>query len=66
VMVRPDYQGQRIGTALVGELVRWLDQHGVDKAMVGLFTGPQLEPFYQQWGFAEGFAMLKFIHRQAE
>jgi GNAT superfamily N-acetyltransferase len=61
VFVRPDWQGQRVGTGLMEELMRWLDQHGVDQALVGLFAREELEPFYQQWGFTAGFGMLKYI-----
>lgn len=63
VMVRPDWQGKRVGTAMMQELNRWLDSHGANNALVGLFTGETLEPFYQQAGFGQAFGMLRYIRR---
>jgi catechol 2,3-dioxygenase-like lactoylglutathione lyase family enzyme/predicted GNAT family N-acyltransferase len=51
VMVHPDWQRRGIGTALmraVGEHLRTLDD---EEALVGLFTGSHLHPFYAQFGF---------------
>jgi GNAT superfamily N-acetyltransferase/uncharacterized glyoxalase superfamily protein PhnB len=51
VMVHPDWQGQGIGTALMQALMEYLQQHGPEYALVGLFTGSELHPFYSQFGF---------------
>jgi GNAT superfamily N-acetyltransferase len=63
VMVRPDWQGKRVGTALMESVSAWLDENAVDKSLVGLYTGENLEPFYQQFGFTKGFGMVKRIKR---
>lgn len=62
VMVRPDWQGKRVGTAIMQELNRWLDLEGADKALVALITGETLEPFYLQFGFTKGFSMFRYIN----
>jgi GNAT superfamily N-acetyltransferase/uncharacterized glyoxalase superfamily protein PhnB len=51
VMVHPDWQGRRIGTALMQALMEYLRAHGTEDALVGLFTGPDLHEFYAQFGF---------------
>ena len=63
VMVRPDWQGKRVGTILMQALTDWLEKNAANNALVGLITGEVLEPFYQQFGFAKAFAMLRYIHR---
>lgn len=62
VMVHKNWQGRRIGTALMQELVSWLEKNARQGALVGLFTREGLEPFYKQFGFASGFAMLRYIN----
>jgi GNAT superfamily N-acetyltransferase/uncharacterized glyoxalase superfamily protein PhnB len=51
VIVHPDWQGQRIGTALMQALMEYLRVHGPRDGLVGLFTGPDLHGFYAQFGF---------------
>jgi GNAT superfamily N-acetyltransferase len=51
VMVHPDWQGRRIGTALMQALMEYLRAHGPEGALVGLFTGADLHAFYAQFGF---------------
>jgi GNAT superfamily N-acetyltransferase len=63
VMVHPDWQGRRVGTALMQGLNKWLDKNGIPGAMVGLFSGETLEPFYRQFGFAPAFGMVRTIQR---
>jgi len=63
VMVRPDWQGKRVGTVLMKAVSDWLDQNAVDKSLVGLYTGDNLEPFYKQFGFAKAFGMVKRMRR---
>ncbi len=63
VMVHPDWQGKRIGTALMKKVNNWIDRNAANHSLVGLFARETLEPFYQQFGFAQAFAMLKYIER---
>lgn len=51
VIVHPDWQGRRVGTALMEALMEYLHAHGPDRALVGLFTGTRLHGFYAQFGF---------------
>jgi GNAT superfamily N-acetyltransferase len=66
VVVHPDWQGKRIGSALMMQIKNWLDKNGADNALVGLFAKETLEPFYQQFGFMQAFAMLRYIERGKE
>jgi GNAT superfamily N-acetyltransferase/catechol 2,3-dioxygenase-like lactoylglutathione lyase family enzyme len=63
VIVRPEWQSKRIGTALMNELTRWLDENAPDKSFVGLHTGEQLEPFYKMFGFGPAYGMCRRIYR---
>ena len=63
VIVKPAWQRKRIGTALMQVLNVWLEKNAADNALVALITGENLEPFYQQFGFAQAFSMLRYIHR---
>lgn len=56
VMVMPDYQGQKIGTAMLEAAMAELRRIGPRGAMVGLFTGKP--KFYERLGFREGGGML--------
>jgi GNAT superfamily N-acetyltransferase len=51
VMVHPDWQRRGIGTALMRAVADHLRTLGDEDALVGLFTGPHLHPFYAQFGF---------------
>lgn len=59
VMVRPEWQKKRVGTALMRSVTNWLDKNGVPKSLVGLYTGENLEAFYKQFGFAKAFGMVR-------
>ena len=59
MMVHPDYQCKRVGTALMQKLNDWLEGHAAPEALVGLYTGENLAPFYRQFGFRESFGMSK-------
>jgi GNAT superfamily N-acetyltransferase/uncharacterized glyoxalase superfamily protein PhnB len=61
VMVHPDWQGKRVGTAMMQELSRWLDENVTNKAMVTLFSSEHLAPFYQQAHFTPTFGMMRII-----
>lgn len=63
VIVRPDWQSKRVGTAMMQTLNDWLESNGADNSLVALITGETLEPFYQQFGFAQAFSMIRYIHR---
>ena len=63
VIVHPDWQGKRVGTALMKEITKWLDEHAPDKALVGLHTGQSLTSFYNQFGFEPAFSMTRRIKR---
>ena len=60
VMVRKEWQGKQVGTALMKALTYWLENSAANNAMVGLYTGETLEPFYRQFGFGQTFGMIRF------
>lgn len=64
VIVHHAWRGKRIGTAMMQELNNWLDVHGAENAMASLISSEALEPFYQQFGFSQAFAMIKYIERK--
>ena len=51
VMVLPEHQKEGIGTAIMDELMAWLDVHAPKKALIGLFTGQNLKEYYARFGF---------------
>jgi GNAT superfamily N-acetyltransferase len=51
VIVHPDYQLKRVGTALMRKIEEYLRTKGADNATAGLYTGEGLIPFYRQFGF---------------
>jgi len=61
VLVKKEWQKRRIGTALMRTLTDWIDQNGIPKSLVGLYTGENLEGFYQQFGFGKAFGMVKQV-----
>lgn len=61
LIVHPDWQGKRIGSALMKEITTWLDNNAANNALVALITGEHLSPFYQQFGFAPAFGMVQYI-----
>ncbi|MCE6989660.1 GNAT family N-acetyltransferase [Dyadobacter sp. CY323] len=63
VVVHPDWQGKRVGTAIMKEISNWLDAHAPDKSLVGLYTGETLKPFYQQFNFTPAFGMVRTIYK---
>lgn len=65
VMVHRDWQRKQVGSAVMREVRRWLDAHAPEGALVGLFTGEGLAPFYQQTGFGKAFGMIRIIDRSA-
>lgn len=65
MMVDQDYQRKNIGTALMQKLNEWLEANAPDDALVGLYTGENLSPFYRQFGFRDSFGMTKRIRKKS-
>lgn len=63
VVVHPDWQGKRIGSMLMKEIARWLDDNAPENAFVCLITGEHLGPFYKQFDFNPVFGMHRRIYR---
>lgn len=63
VMVRADWQGRGVGTALMGALMQWLEKNVTTPSLVGLFAREGLESFYQRFGFLPSFGMVKEINK---
>lgn len=55
VMVAPELQGQRIGSAMMERVMGWLRRTAPKGAYVGLFTGKP--GFYERYGFTAGGGM---------
>ena len=64
VMVHPAWQRKRVGTALMQALNNWVEKNAANNALVALITGEGLEPFYQQFGFAQAFSMLRYVQQK--
>ena len=61
MMVHPDFQSRHVGASLMRHLNRWLDENAAPGALVGLYTGENLAPFYREFGFGEAFGMCRRI-----
>ncbi len=59
MMVHHDYQRKHIGTALMEKLNAWIELHAPTEALIGLYTGENLAPFYRQFGFRASFGMCR-------
>jgi predicted N-acetyltransferase YhbS len=55
VMVRPELQHQRIGSAMIESAMAWLKRSAPTGAFIGLFTGKP--GFYERYGFQIGQGM---------
>jgi GNAT superfamily N-acetyltransferase len=64
VFVLPEWQGKRVGTALMEEINEWLEKNAINKSLVALICRETLEPFYQQFGFAPAFSMIKYMFKE--
>jgi GNAT superfamily N-acetyltransferase/uncharacterized glyoxalase superfamily protein PhnB len=62
VLVHPEWRAKQVGTAMLRELDNWLNIHGAKNALVALICREALEPFYQQFGFAPAFSMIKYLN----
>ena len=66
VIVRPEYQGQGIGRLLIGEILEFINDHGVEGTdiFVELCAMPDKIAFYEKFGFSSNEAQrLKLYHR---
>ncbi len=63
MMVDPKYHSKRVGTELMNRVNEWINTNGEPDALVGLYTGPNLAPFYKQFGFREYFGMSRFVKK---
>jgi GNAT superfamily N-acetyltransferase len=61
VMVLPEWQHLGIGTAMMRSMVQWLRDRASPHAIVGLFTGDHLSPFYRQFGFMPSLGMYQTV-----
>lgn len=59
VIVHPAWQHRGIGTAIMKNLMAWLETNGTENATVGLFTGDHLAAFYKQFGFTQACGMYR-------
>lgn len=59
VMVIPDLQGQRIGSAMMESVMHWLKTTAPKGAYIGLFTGKP--GFYERHGFHSGAGMSRVL-----
>ena len=58
VVVRPEYQGQGIGRLMIGEILKFINDHGVPGTdiFVELCAMPDKIPFYEKFGFSSNEA----------
>ena len=63
LIVHPDWQGKKVASALMKELVNWLENNAANNALVALITGENLSPFYQQFGFTPALGMVNYVKR---
>jgi uncharacterized glyoxalase superfamily protein PhnB/GNAT superfamily N-acetyltransferase len=59
VIVRPEWQGKLIGTALVKNINDWFEENAPEHSTIALHTGPNLAHFYRRFGFSTAFSMQK-------
>jgi GNAT superfamily N-acetyltransferase len=64
VFVSPEWQAKRVGTAMMEEINDWLEKNATNKSLVALICRETLEPFYQQFGFAPAFSMIKYMCKE--
>jgi GNAT superfamily N-acetyltransferase len=61
VIVDPAYRGTGLGTRLMDEVVEHPQLR--DVSHLELYCRPELEPFYQRWGFTSDLGVLRFMRR---
>jgi len=50
-MVLPKYQKHGVGTAIMDNLMAWIDENAPRKTYIHLFTHKKTAPFYARYGF---------------
>ncbi|MCM1224776.1 MAG: GNAT family N-acetyltransferase [Lachnospiraceae bacterium] len=66
VVVRPEYQRKGIGRRMIQELLKFINDNGVEgtEIFVELCAAPDKIPFYEKFGFEANEAQrLKLFHR---
>ncbi|MCK4898790.1 MAG: GNAT family N-acetyltransferase [Anaerolineales bacterium] len=53
LVVRPEYQGQAIGSSILRRLIAFLERTGLDT--ITLFASPGMQGFYRKHGFLSDF-----------
>ena len=67
VIVRPEYQGRRVGNALMKALMAYVENNSEINTNIGLMCSKGREPFYREFGFIErpsakfGSGMIKIV-----
>lgn len=64
VIVHPGWQCKHIGTEMMNTISRWLQDNAPHNALVGLYTGGNLAPFYNQFGFKHAYGMSFRVQNQ--
>ncbi|MBN1313371.1 MAG: GNAT family N-acetyltransferase [Anaerolineae bacterium] len=72
VVVRPEYQGQGIGTAMMDKIMAYIQAHASENSVIGLMAAKGKEGLYQRYGFTRrpndrlGCGMTMFWSREAQ
>lgn len=70
VIVKPEFQGTGIGTALLKSCMKYISDRACNGAIVGLMSAKGKETFYEQFGFWRrpnenfGAGMMQFWERR--
>ncbi|MGC3947623.1 MAG: GNAT family N-acetyltransferase [Chryseolinea sp.] len=67
VIVKPEYQGEGVGSGLMTALLAYIDGRSVPNSNIGLMCSKGREAFYKEFGFVErpsdtfGSGMIKIV-----
>lgn len=70
VVVDRAYRSAGLGKTVMKELMNYIKLKGCDKAYIGLFSTPNKEEFYEQFGFVKrptsmyGHGMIKYLKKE--
>jgi len=64
VIVHPDYRGTGLGADLMGAIREHPDLQQVRH--FELYCAPEMEPFYEKWGFTHDLGNLSFMRFRSE